>query len=300
MARYFALTMPGPEEGILTIWCVDGADAYRVGVPSPKQVVGAHFSVSARHTPQEAFASHFNWVNTQVALRELTLAPGHYYARMVRPTDLGPLNRPGTSPGAARFVGEVAQAIGQLCSLVGRLSSICQVVEPDAANLKTFGHEIRECLVIAAMEVESSWKAILRANGSLGLTTNDYVKLLPAMRLDQYEIAFNRYPKLNRVRPFAGWDPASPTKSLGFYSAYHSVKHDRESNFADGTLEHAFVAVAACAVLAAAQFGWIDVFVRSADLKEFFSLAAAPQWETSDFYTYAYDGWPATQVDYAF
>ena len=156
--------------------------------------------------------------------------------------------------------------------------------------------------MIAAMEVESHCKAVLRANG-VSLTnsnTEDYVKLLTAMKLDDYEIALSRYPDLDLIRPFAGWDPARPTQSLAFYAAYNSVKHDRETAFDRGTLKLALEAVAACAVLATAQFGWASIFGSNRGLEEFFTLTSVPRWRLSETYMMETHGWLAREVHYKF
>src|SRR3984957_18024538 len=99
------------------------------------------------------------------------------------------------------------------------------------------------------MEVESHWRGVLVANGVKGhgvnedrFTTNQYVNLNAAMRLDEYAVEFPSYPWLPSVRPFAGWGSSGkPTQDLAWYDAYNAVKHNRESEFARATLGHAFV-----------------------------------------------------------
>lgn len=52
-----------------------------------------------------------------------------------------------------------------------------QTVEPTSANQSTYGHRVRELLLISCMEVEASWAAVLRENGHVRTryTTTDYV-----------------------------------------------------------------------------------------------------------------------------
>ncbi len=281
-------------------WTVDGLTATQA-YSAIRPIAGINgFQINPGETVEQAFARTYHWVNIPTALQEVTLPPGGFFPRMVRPFDESPDDRPGGFPKAGLYTAEIAGTSGQLISLVGRLQSICQVVEPTGSNLKAYGHATRECLMIAAMEVESHWKAILRANGAPHDSTNDYVKVLPAMRLDDYEIAFSRYPSLSAVRPFQGWNKAKPTQSLPFYSAYHDVKHDRESKFDQGTLDLALHAVAGCAVLAAAQFGWDDVFGRNRGLEEFFALTATPKWGMGDHYASEANGWPPSETQFPF
>ncbi len=69
------------------------------------------------------------------------------------------------------------------------------------------------------------------------------------MRLNEYAIDFPFYPWLDAIVPFKGWSASAPTKSLRWYDAHNAVKHDREREFARGTLGHAFEAVAGCVVI---------------------------------------------------
>jgi hypothetical protein len=154
--------------------------------------------------------------------------------------------------------------------------------------------------MVATMEVESHCKAILRANGVKSEATKDYVKVLPALKLDEYEVMLSPYPRLKPVMPFSRWSAAQPTKSLPFYDAYNGVKHDRESESQRATLELAVSSVAACAVLAAAQFGWNDIFGRHRALEEFFAFGRAPHWDYGDLYMLEHEGWPSQEMRYPF
>jgi len=143
---------------------------------------------------------------------------------------------------------------------------------------------------LACTEVEAHWRSILGANGYTGkhgesrFDTTDYVKLLAAMRLDQYVINLNYYPWLPPVTPFADWTESSPTKSIPWYHAYNQVKHDREGHFAEATLERALVAVTACFVMLCAQYGWDFALQGSEADQAFFKLLDAPEWSPSEIY----------------
>jgi hypothetical protein len=155
----------------------------------------------------------------------MALGPGEYYPRIARPLALAGQSRL-WSP---RVVGEKAHLAGvrsQLTLLTRRLEAICQTVQPSEKTLEVYGHEIRNLLILAATEVEMHWRGILTANGSAArqFTTNDYFKLVEALKLSDFAITFHDFPNLQPIRPFAGWSKADPTKSLKWYDAYHGGK----------------------------------------------------------------------------
>src|SRR5262249_40908617 len=154
-------------------------------------------------------------------------------------------------------------------------------VHPAMNNLDAYGGEIRDIIILACTEVEAQWKGVLEANGITPngsyFKTTDYVKVLPAMRLDQYEVALIRYPRITATTPFMGWDASQPTKSLAWYAAYNEVKHDRETKFEKASLRHAIEAVAACVVMLAAQFGF-EALQRH-HLKPVFEFRRRPMWQ---------------------
>jgi hypothetical protein len=122
--------------------------------------------------------------------------------------------------------------------------------------MSTYGHEVRNLLVLACTEVEAQWKAILTANhyqATGRFNTNDYIKLLLPLHLADYSARSAQFPWMAAEKPFAGWDASQATGSLPWYDAYNAVKHDREANFSRATLSHAFTAVAACHILLIAQ-----------------------------------------------
>jgi hypothetical protein len=139
---------------------------------------------------------------------------------------------------------------------------VFRYVEPDETNADAYGHEIRQLLIVAATEVESSCRAVLTANGYGHdvdrLNTRDFVKLCVPMRLREWRVALDAHPGLGEITPFATWDEERPTASLPWYDAYNAAKHDRELNFARATLRNAVSAVAATYIMVLAQFGEFD------------------------------------------
>jgi len=132
------------------------------------------------------------------------------------------------------------------------------MVEPSTANSAAYGHLIRELLILACMEVEASWSAVLRENGVTRqrLNTTDYIKLLQPMALDTYQLSLSSYQHFPCFTPFGGWDAARATQSLIWYDSYNKTKHDRESNLHLATLENAIHAVGAAVVMFYAQYGY--------------------------------------------
>lgn len=216
------------------------------------------------------------------------LEPNQYYPRISRPHITGMTEAPGLHPIAHEYRNEVAGTVGQLEYLTDALARVLQVVHPEPATLRTYGHEIRNLLIIACTEVEAQCKAVLDANeyarSKKHYSTADYVKLTGAMKLGGYSVQLVACPWLAPVSPFTRWRADAPTKSLAWYDAYNAVKHDRETNFRQAQLRHAISAVAACAVLAWCQFG--EPAVNSAGrLQPIFQLVARPQFRLSEVYT---------------
>lgn len=175
------------------------------------------------------------------------LRPGQQWARIWRP---GPAIR-GRHEEQSRAAARLA-----LRALDRRAQSILEVVHP-VDQLKTHGHAIRELLMLAAMEVESSWKAVLRANGYSRdrYSTNDYVKLALPLFLRDYRLRLVGYPELSDFTPYSRWDAATPTRSLPWYAAYNLTKHSREEELSAAHLGLALEALAGAWALHAAQFG---------------------------------------------
>jgi hypothetical protein len=183
---------------------------------------------------------------------ESAYVPGTVHKRIFKPVACGSFYR-------AIHQEQFTEAFVSLRILLNKLEGLFEVLEPAAANLSAYGHKIREILLLACMEVESSWSAVLKENGyssSGQLTTNDYVKLLTPMLLDSYQLSLQSYPQFPSFEPFGGWDVATPTKSLTWYDAYNKTKHDRETNLKFATLQNAVHAVGAAVVMFHAQFGF--------------------------------------------
>ncbi len=216
---------------------------------------GVNFGGAVRQVPlnQPGIATLKNWIVVTFGdqePQETDYIPGTAYRRIAWPLSTsGNLN-------ATIDADAMTQSFVALKILLTKMQDIFETVEPGPLNLQAHGHKIRELLLLAAMEVEASWVAVLKANGYVGdrLTTNDYVKLLGPMLLDSYSLTLKSCPGFPTAAPFKGWNAQMPTKSLGWYDAYNQTKHNREECLHVATLERAVNAVQAAAIMFLAQF----------------------------------------------
>jgi hypothetical protein len=222
-------------------------------------------------------------------LHELRIEPRRFYPRIARPRLSYPFDYYAVCPVPRQYENEIASLRGQYNTLVRRLVDICEVIYPFGPNLNAYGHDIRNLIILACTELETSWRAILEENGIAPIngkptswSTKDFIKLLDPLKLREYEIFFPDYPWLPPFNPFKDWDRANPTKSLAWYDAYNQVKHDREKHFEQAKLEYAFMALSACAVMLFAQFGK-TAFIQSGALR-FVEFRRLPRWELTETY----------------
>jgi hypothetical protein len=169
------------------------------------------------------------------------------------------------------------------------------MVHPMPETLGVFGHDIRNLLIIACTEVEAHWRGVLASNGVAQerYTTNDYMSLRAAMRLDEYAITFPAFPWLEPMSPFKNWGTTGrPTRDLVWYDDYNEVKHARETQFSRATLRSAFEAVSACMIMMVAQFGVEKGLGRGSEPRAFFHLSSVPSWPPAEVYIYPYGAEP--------
>lgn len=288
--KYFRIINNAGES--FGVWSFDGKTALRIGVANPMGHPNSHVVVETGKTLFEAMESQleaFFKLGAPCFLKDMALKPGEYYPRIARPTDQHPSDYP-SYPVTKLYEEEMAITKGQLASLVSRLQQICQTIHPSDSTYNAYGHEIRNLLILACTEVEAQWKGILEANCAKNTTTNDYVKLNRAMKLSEYSISLTYYPWLPLFSPFKDWDQSKPTQSLDWYQAYHSVKHDRETNFSKATLIHALNAICASMIMLFAQYGRHLATRARPEIAYFFELVKIPKWCPSESYIYHYDG----------
>lgn len=290
---YYIRLVPLQHGSFPEVWKIESDSAFRIGITNP-----TIFKAEGSETIWDTFKRLTSWFepNGHNPFHKTALQPGEFYPRMARPNDQHPDESPGANPGAQTDKDFIAISRGQLTVLMRQLNRICQTVHPTEKMLGTFGHDIRNLLIIACTEVESHWRGVLVANGVQGygandnrFTTHQYVNLNAAMRLDEYAVEFPSYPWLPAISPFAGWGSSDkPTQELPWYDAYNAVKHNRGAEFERATLGHAFDAVTACAIMMAAQFGLPHGLGQGTELGSFFHFSTTPRWPLSDVYIYPY------------
>jgi hypothetical protein len=177
-----------------------------------------------------------------------------------------------------------------------RMNTLFAAVEPSPSQRGTFGFLQREIIVLACTEVESAWRSVLSAHttplnpASKRWCTNDYVRLLKPMRLDEWTVSLSVHRDFGPLSPFKGWDQGNPTKSLPWYDAYNAVKHGREDNLNTATLENVVNAMAAVYIMTVAQFGFahmegggpfssVSIFHPDA-----FQVIEGPKWAPTEVY----------------
>jgi len=290
MTAYYVRELRWGAELREEFWCATEDQFYQLGVTSSSGLS------TFQRAPGEDIDTLLKRVFPEGNPHKLLYEPGRYFPRMARPNSVYE-ESPGRNPDTSdEFRHYRARSTGQLHAFVEELDQICRVVHPEGDNLRVYGHATRNLLILSCTEVEAHCKNILEANGYKSkkrngrLDTTDYVRLLDAMRLEQYVVSLNYYPWLPSIVPFKGWDENNATKSIPWYHAHNQVKHDREGNFAEATLERALTAATACFVMLCAQYGW-DFAVRGQESeRSFFRLMTGPQWAPGERYVPAFTG----------
>lgn len=140
--------------------------------------------------------------------------------------------------------------IRQYNILQKNLDNVFNVIEPNTYNKNVFGLELRNIILLSAMEVEVHWQKLLKNNGykKNKLTTNDYVKLKEFINFN-FNFKLNYHPDFGIITPFVDWNVEKPTNSLKWYEAYNKIKHDRSTNLHLATLEESISSVSAVLAL---------------------------------------------------
>lgn len=233
-----------------------------------------------------------DWVTARFGaanIQPMILDVGHIYDGLWRP---GLTLDKDIISGLGFSFAERREAELTLLLILERLNELLLYVDPNPSTLSTYGHKQRELLLLAATEVESHWRWFLNHYGAKpngqGFSTNDYVKLAPALFLADFDVTIPRYPAVRALSPFVGWNPQRPTKSLPWYDAYNETKHDRVGGLSRASVEMCLLTVAANLVLFISRFGYQTLFNGrgnlSAHFNETFSIDLARA-DPATFYT---------------
>ncbi|WNF48427.1 hypothetical protein RHP75_08445 [Pseudomonas sp. SG20056] len=254
---YITVFLPHTSSKILT----SSLDLWRkydeyVGTPDDKQNYSSEINAAALAMSQEG--SYMD----KGTLKPLIRPRGDYHARVWRGIPPKHLLDSGYS-GLTRDQAEhhlYMESTHSATSLLEELTRLFRTIAPAPANDLTYGHRVRELLILACTEVEASWRGIYTANCSTpkkSYSTKDYVKLKPLLRLDEWIVRLKNYPGYPDINPFKEWDEAErmTTKSLTWYDDYNAIKHNRENEFHRASLGALIKAMAAVHVLQVAQWG---------------------------------------------
>lgn len=234
-------------------------------------------------------------------LLRIGLVPGEYHSRVWRPLfvrDESSFSRSAESD-IKKVTAELRQVktylpynlevelsgVTQLSLLVEQLKVICKTIHPTQNNLQTYGHELRNLLILACTEVEAQLRGIYEANAKKKRNLNmedDYFMLNTPLKLYGYTLSYTFYPSLKSSTPFDAW-ASQKYQPLPWYQAYNAVKHNRESKFDQASLGNVLEAISAVAILLIAQYGerafyWKDL------IGQFFNFEEKPEWNNSEMY----------------
>lgn len=233
-------------------------------------------------------------------LNSISINPGDYYPRIYRPLleerevliignsdkvkklEEIVFNYPVYNP---YDTGVIVSGLNQLATLKNMLIEILNTVYPSSSNLKTFGHQIKNLLVLSCIEVEAQLKGVYKANeinSKRNYSTRDYIKLKEPMQLHKYSVKLPLYPELKSFEPFKKWNlNIGATKSLKWYDNYNAVKHNNETEFHRATLESAIASLCAVVVLLKAQYGNDIPFWRE-EIGSYFEVSENTKWSIKD------------------
>lgn len=179
------------------------------------------------------------------------------------------------------------QEIRAYQAIQNSLDSLLYVVEPSITNFESYGHKIRELLILACTEVEYLLLRVLMENGypqKKTYKTTDYIHCLPILKLNEYNVILGQYPNLKVFQPFANWSNHSPTQTLEWYDAYNSVKHNRGGSLKNANFKNLLNAIAAIHILLEAQYGKniFHKWTQYKDAKSVFETVSRPKWNPSE------------------
>ena len=245
------------------VFLYESDDAYVTHVVEVQPSFKSYAGYTDKATPQETLEQ---WANKRFGKYGLDSSECEvvvFYPRCFKPLP----NYVSNIPQAYEFIDAREQTLDAVKILIERTLKLFETIAPVPSHSKVYGHRIREILLLACMEVESAWTAILRANqyerqDKSGNTlpeslwkTSDYVKLQAPLKLEEFAVSFRRYPEWPKFHPFKSWNTTRPTKSIPWYDAYNQTKHNRESAFDVAQLQYAVEAVGAALILTYVQFG---------------------------------------------
>lgn len=251
---------------------------------------------SAEYVPEELGLESVRQVlqknakDTPKTFVRIRLQPGQYHPRIWRGIvgDNMWVNAYDKFSSSAIYGAAYLQSVVAAESLLLEVKELFRVLEPASVNDHSYGHRLRELLILLCTEVEACWSGVLRANklaeeAGGRYTTKHYVRVCTPLRLSEWKVFLRDYPD-REFQPFKYWNILLPTASLPWYDSYNKVKHDREGSFARSTYLSVLEAAAALHILQVAQWG-PGVFSSMRDNRfSIFYISELPAYELSETY----------------
>jgi hypothetical protein len=135
---------------------------------------------------------------------------------------------------------------------------ILDYIEPNDNNEKVYSHRIYELFLRTCTEFESNCKSILSSNKFSKAPRDwniiDYFKINKASKLHEYKVQLDIWgPTSKLLEPFQEWN-STTYAPLIWYRAYNNVKHNRNNNFHDASLENLTLALSALFTIIFSQY----------------------------------------------
>lgn len=170
-------------------------------------------------------------------------------------------------PGSGGFIDDPRYANDRisLCRsynlIINDLKKIFEYIEPCDENVNVYSHRIYELFLRASTEFEANCKGILNANSYLktsDFNIIDYSKIEKATKLSEYSVKLDIWSSGKKIfQPFKDW---KNSHTLKWYKAYNNVKHDRQNNFKDASLENLLNSIAGLLCILYSQFSYSAFF----------------------------------------
>ena len=185
---------------------------------------------------------------------------------------------------------EYSNQLRQLEIILDDMAEVFKTVAPSHKQFSVYGHAIRNIIILACTELDARMQDILANNGvnpnRKYFEMKDYFKVKDPLKLDEYELSFNRYGDLRTFSPFSAWEN---DKQLDWYKAYNHIKHNREKHFAEAKLFNAINAIMAYAIILIAQYGYRNDLWRET-VGKIIHVEKEPKWDLEDFYIKSSNG----------
>lgn len=179
---------------------------------------------------------------------------------------------------------EYASLLRQLEIILDDLDEVFKVVAPQKNQGSVFGHAIRNIIILACTEIDSMMHVILDRNKvkptGKHFQMKDYYQLKAALRLDEYELKLCRFDDLGTFTPFANWNGKN---NPSWYDGYNKIKHNREKEFANASINHAINSIMAFAIVLIAQYGYRNDLWNE-KIGKIIHVNQEPHWNLKDFY----------------